>query len=167
MHLTVDIWQNNNNTHTAHGIKKILQDPSTQVALPNDEATFTCTVQTDGDYYAYINGTPTTPGDIQGITITTSELSNDVHVVTIVIVAYMTVNTTTVQCVVANAGNDIDSGTANLWIASKRCTILNQSYACIHAYIFTPHKLYRCLHTPHCRNLMPQHSTYLGWHHLL
>ena len=105
-----------------HLCTRILQDPTSQVVLPNDEATFTCTMQTAGDYYLYINGNPTLPGDVPGVTISISDLPNDVHTVTIVIVAYLWYNTTTVQCVLDGYSADsfMYSSVAYLCIAGKR-----------------------------------------------
>ena len=127
-----------------HSYTEILQDPSSQVVLPNDRATFTCIVQTSGDYYIYINGIPTLPDDIPGITIAISDQQNDVHIVSIVIAAQLSVNSTTVQCVV-----DTDSGegssVAYLLIAGKRCSfslgcfkLPNKIIIYMHLYITYP-----------------------------
>lgn len=159
------------NIYNACTLTEILQDPSSQVVLPNDMATFTCIVQTSGDYYIYINGIPTLPDDVPGITIAISDQQNDVHVVSIVIAAQLSANSTTVQCVV-----DTDSGegssVAYLLIAGKQCSF---SLGCfklpnkisIYMHLYHISKLRRCLRTPYCHSSVPQHSTYLGWNHLL
>ena len=96
---------------------EILQDPSSQVVLPNDKATFICKVQTDGDYYVYINGYPTTPEEVApAITINIFDLPDDTHVVTIDIIATLNFNGTSVRFVL-DQDRDVGSTMAHLWIA--------------------------------------------------
>lgn len=100
--------------------KMVLRDPSSQVVLPNDVATFTCTVQTNGDFYVYINGQPVVSGDLLGITVEPgADEPNDIHTITIDITAIVEYNKTTVQCAVDQDGNPHFSATAYLWIASQ------------------------------------------------
>eukprot|EP00731_Ephydatia_muelleri_P011668 Em0006g562a len=97
----------------------ILRDPSSQFVLPNNEATFICTVQTAREYYVVINGQPRVPGDqlVPVVTIGPNIDENDVHTIPIVIVAMLEYNMTTVQCSLDLDGF-YNSGTAYLWIAA-------------------------------------------------
>ena len=92
------------------------------MALPNDEASFTCVLKSAWDYYVYINGSPTVPDDIPGITIIISDQPNDVHVVTIIITATLQFNGTSVRCVL-NQHHGAGSSIAYLWIAGKQCLL--------------------------------------------
>eukprot|EP00731_Ephydatia_muelleri_P011670 Em0006g564a len=97
----------------------ILRHPSSQIVLPNNEATFICTVQTDEDYYVFINGQPTVPDQLPNVAIgPIIDEPHHVHTIPIVIVAILEYNMTTVQCSLDHDGY-YNSATAYLWIAAQ------------------------------------------------
>ena len=109
----------------------ILQAPYSQLVLPDAVAIFTCTVQTYGDYYVYINGYPLVPGDQPGVTINVSDPPNtdDVHIVTVSIFATLDVNKTTVQCAIDQYdGDQLSSAIVYLWIAGKQRSLANKPF---------------------------------------